>query len=385
MSVINTMLKDLQKREGNFAENNAILSGLKSRSQQAPATGYGNNLLLISGLGMGLFIALLAAIYFISPYQLVKTASPPTSADNSAATIDPPTIQAAVTNTSIVDLQALQPSTPQTTTEKSVTEISHRVSTPPIITPEKEQAITVEPLPAPKIAKATVAANNQNPSAAITSNNDAGIEIKSSLSKTPITLSDEENSQQAYSAALNQYNQGQPQAAKDLLKDALVYYPKNKQARQLLAAIHIFEQRPDIAATVMEQGLAINSHDMDLLRVYLQALVQLENYPKAISVMETHFQLTAPDDMAYLAGLYQKDKQHMHAVKYFSQALRLIPANSIWWMGQGISLEAVGQTQQALDSYQQAISTGRLSTQLTEFIVQRISSIQTQTQTHPTP
>ncbi len=385
MSVINTMLKDLQKREDNFAENNAILSGLKSRSQQAPTTGYGNSLLLISGLGMGLIIALLAAIYFISPYQLVNTASQPTPADNAAATIDPPTIQAPATHTSLADLQDLQPSTLQTTTEKSVTEISHRVTSPPIIAPEKEQAITIEPLPAPKIAKATVAANNQIPSAAnaITSNNDAGAEIKSSLSKTPITLSDEENSQQAYSAALNQYNQGQQQAAKDLLKDALVYYPKNKQARQLLAAIHIFEQRPDIAATVMEQGLAINSHDMDLLRVYLQALVQLENYPKAISVMETHFQLTAPDDMAYLAGLYQKDKQHMHAVKYFSQALRLIPANSIWWMGQGISLEAVGQIQQALNSYQQAISTERLTTQLSEFVLQRINSIQTQTR--PTP
>ena len=87
--------------------------------------------------------------------------------------------------------------------------------------------------------------------------------------------------------------------------------------------------------------------------------------------------------MAYLAGLYQKNKQHMHAVKYFSQALRLIPANSIWWMGQGISLEAVGQIQQALDSYQQAISTERLTTQLSEFVLQRINSIQTQTR--PTP
>jgi MSHA biogenesis protein MshN len=374
MSVINTMLKDLQKRESSYADNNAILQGLKSRTSPPAAAAPRTNLWLITALGAGFIIALLAVTYFISPYQLVKASAPtekPSTSTNPAAS------QPAPVSTTPVAVEEL-PVAQQTT-------VMPIIETVPTVTPVPTTPVT-KPAATATIASQTARvitptepAVKQQPTVttATTLSTETEITTAPRQSKTPVVLSAEEMSQQTYSAALTQYNQGQTQPAKYLLKEALVTDPKNKSARHLLAAIHLVEQRPDIAIDVLEQGLALNLQDMDLLRIYLQALVQTENYTKAISTMETYFQLTAPDDMAYLAGLYQKNKQHLPALKYYSQALRLIPGNSIWWMGQGISLEALEQNQQAQDSYQQALSTGRLTTQLNEFVKQRITSLQT--------
>ena len=365
MSVINTMLKDLQKRETNYADNNEILLGLKSRAQPAPTNASNNNILLIAGLGFGLIVAVLVSIYFISPYQLVKA---PTN--NETLAVNNHTTIATTTAIPAENLSATEThSVPQPTTPViTITDTVERKAVPTKITnpiadtaAAKQQGSTT----------ATVAALPVT-----TESDDTSLTSQPSLRKTPVLLTREEKSQQAYAAALTQYNQGQTQAAKYLLKDAVAIDPKNSQALHLLAAIHIFEQRPDIAVDVLEQGLTVNTNDMDLVRMYLQALVQTENYVKAISAMETYFTLTVPDDMAYLAGLYQKNNQHLAAVKYYSQALRLIPGNSIWWMGQAISLEALDQYQQATDSYHQALSTGRLSTQLNEFVKLRLTSLQ---------
>lgn len=388
MSVINTMLKDLEKRENNFAENNSVLQGLGPRPSK-PVPTETKNIYLISGLiSLGIVVSLISVIYLVSPYQLVKTEPKPIVAESTQQSIHaqnantPEPIEFATNTTN-----PQQRSTEITTANPATT--PEPPSEPsPVMTANIEEPKPVRHLAQQTTAKAPesqppkkIKAETKSKASTAQTNNiseETEDNTKASISRTQRSLSNDEKSQHAYATAMTLYNQGQHQSAKNSLKEALSYYPANKQARQLLAAIHIFEQRPDIAVTVIEQGLAIDVNDMDLLRVYLQALVQIADYPKAIGVMEKHFNLTTPEDMAYLAGLYQKNNQHLPAVKYFSQALRLIPNNSIWWMGQGISLEELGQTQQALDSYQQSITTGRLSSQLREFVLLRIVSIKSQ-------
>ncbi|MBI3186712.1 MAG: tetratricopeptide repeat protein [Gammaproteobacteria bacterium] len=391
MSVINTMLKDLEKREKHFADNNAILHGLKSRASQSTPSAPNSHTYIITLIAIGLMIALMAAIYFISPYRLTKPESPAEPNANTAPAIpaeitvahpDQDSVPApaiAANETQMIEPAQTSPDTPEpviaTPVIKPVTVNSAAQTTKPAVI---AHSITAQPTN-------TLAATTQAPAASDVNTDDdyTAANTNTAVNKKPVILSSEENSQQAYANALTQYNSGRTQAARDLLKDALIYNPKHSQARQLLAAINILEKRPDIALTIIEQGLAINPNDKDLLRVYLQALVQLENYSKAIAIMETHLQASGPDDMAYLAGLYQKNKQHMDAVKTYSQALRLIPGNSIWWMGQAISLEELGKPQQAIDSYQQSLDTDGLSSQLREFVQQRINSIAKQTSQYP--
>ncbi len=91
--------------------------------------------------------------------------------------------------------------------------------------------------------------------------------------------------------------------------------------------------------------------------------------------MEQRLRLTSPEDIAYLAGLYQKQNDHVNAVKLYTRALQLKPSTSLWWMGQGISLEGIEKHEEALQSYQQSISTGQLSGKLAQYAASRIKTI----------
>ena len=171
------------------------------------------------------------------------------------------------------------------------------------------------------------------------------------------------------------YNEGSKQQAKASLKEAIAYSAANRDACSLLAVIYLEDGRADLASEIIEIGLSKHSDDHALLRLYLQSLVQQAKYKEAITVMEQRLRLTSPEDMGYLAGLYQKHNDHVNAVKFYARALQLKPSTSLWWMGQGISLEGIEKYEEALQSYQQSISTGQLSGKLAQYAISRMNII----------
>ncbi|MDT8281172.1 MAG: tetratricopeptide repeat protein, partial [Gammaproteobacteria bacterium] len=200
-------------------------------------------------------------------------------------------------------------------------------------------------------------------------------EIVRVVSKKQREYTSQEKSQHAYAAALSLYNKGSKQQAKASLKEALSYSTTIRDAYNLLAVIYIEDGRIDLASEILESGLSKHINDQALLRLYLQSLVQEARYKEAITVMEKRLRLTSPEDLGYLAGLYQKQNNHFNAVKFYSRALQLKPSTSLWWMGQGISLEVLEQHEEALQSYQQSISTGQLTDKLAFYVMSRIKSI----------
>lgn len=221
------------------------------------------------------------------------------------------------------------------------------------------------------VRKQAAAVENESVAAA---DEDPGLEQE--ISKTHREPTSEEKSQDAYLKALSMYNRGRIQESRVLLKDALKYDAYNLDANKLLASLYLREGKADVAIALIKKGLANYSGNQELLRLYLQAQVQREDYAGAIALMEQHLRLNTPEDIAYLAGLYQKNDGHLSAVKLYSQALQLKPARSVWWMGQGISFEALSKQDEALKSYQQSIVSGQLSTQLAGYVKTRINAIE---------
>ena len=156
--------------------------------------------------------------------------------------------------------------------------------------------------------------------------------------------------------------------------------PGNADACRLLTVVYLEDGRADLAAETIEAGLKLHDKDQNLLRLYVQALVKQKKYSQAIVVMGRRIELTSPEDLGYMAGLYQKNNDHIEAVKYYAQALQLVPSKSVWWLGQGISLEILKQYKEAIQSYQKSVSTGELSTNLMEYAINRMNVIK---QHHP--
>lgn len=396
MSVINTMLKDLERRGVACAgSDDKILGGLSASHNAAFDEEPSHNIYLIGLLGVIAILGIIFAAYYLSPYQLIAVApkkpetlsdamvrpepepradyKPPTLATQSETQMAETTPVAAPATAKPTVAASQNPSTqalpPPSSTTLAQHPSSHAVKRAEVKKPIP-QAATVNKKstrPAPRAAQ-TVAEDAHE-------QDDLSVETSSVVSKQQRDFTPEEKSHQAYATALTLYKQGRKQQAKAMLTTALAFSAGNADASRLLTIIYLEDGRADLAAEAIEKGLAMHADDQTLLRLYLQTLVQQGNYQGAVTVMEQRLRLTTPEDLAYLAGLYQKNNDHLNAVKLYAQALQLIPSKSIWWMGQGISFEVIGRYKEALQAYEKSMSTGQLSSQLFEYTLQRINDI----------
>lgn len=418
MSVINTMLKDLESRgvECEKSDNN-ILGGLSANKQTITEKGFSSDVYLISLISVFSILTIMVTVYFLLPYKMVYVAQeniarPPgntgsseieTQANNKKPAFRPVLIEhnTAVAATSVVAQSALASvsvTKPMSATAiksslaaaKSERQVAAKTAgTKPVVqstnqhssvaeksvTEEKRQQIRSPVIQQP--AKTLSAASQEAVlvEAEIFDETDEALESLEVVNKKQRDYTPQEKSHQAYATASLLYNEGSKQQAKASLKEAIAYGVANRDAYSLLAVIYLEDGRADLASEIIENGLSKHSDDQALLRLYLQSLVQQAKYKEAITVMEQRLRLTSPEDLGYLAGLYQKQNDHLNAVKFYARALQLKPSTSLWWMGQGISLEGIEKHEEALQSYQQSISTGQLSGKLAKYAASRIKSI----------
>jgi len=399
MSVINTMLKDLEQRGGKRDQSKEdVLQGLSSSTTGIFHERNFNPYLvsLFSVLGVCVILML---VYLYSPYRLVdaqQVAQPAGAAVTAtrAAGIDsdinvasaeigkvvprPAAVvavaekratspQPAATTTSLAPAKKTpDPDATLPTTRAESTQIATADATSTVRRNHVKQANTAT---ADRVESAD--SRSAIPTASITED-----ETDAAISKTKREPGKIEKSENTYRHAMDLFSQGRTDEARLQLKQALGLEPANSKATQLLAAIYLGDNRSELAVDVLDKGLKLRPADQDLLRLYLQVQVQMKNYTQAIDIMERRMRLNTPEEVAYLAGLHQKNNDHLGAARLYAQALKLVPSNSVWWMGQGISFEALGMNEEAMKSYRQSIESGRLNTQLTEYVLGRIASIE---------
>jgi MSHA biogenesis protein MshN len=71
----------------------------------------------------------------------------------------------------------------------------------------------------------------------------------------------------------------------------------------------------------------------------------------------------------------QRQSRHEEAVAQYQIALKLVPNNGLWLMGEGISLQALQRNGEARAAYQQALATNNLSAQLQAFVQQKLKEL----------
>ena len=335
MSVINTMLKDLEQRGGKRDQSKEeILQGLSSS-----ATGIMRKrefspylISLFSVLGVCVILLLL---YLYSPYQLVATRE--SSGAQPVAVAQPPVPPV----TSPVTVVA--PATPIVTENDAAvaerTAVIEKPATPPLQVSDAAAAVPAKPSTEPKDAIAQPGAagkevtasngklNNTRQAKPVTSDQADAVnqrsavqlatsqesETEADISKTKREPSNAEKSVNAYVLAMDMFSQGRTDESRLQLKQALALDPANSKASQLLAAVYLGDNRAELAVDVLDKGLKLRPADQDLLRLYLKVQVQMKNYAQAIDIMEHRMRLSTPEDVAYLApqvgGLDRRHQQ----------------------------------------------------------------------------
>ena len=148
-------------------------------------------------------------------------------------------------------------------------------------------------------------------------------------------------------------------------------------ARQALIGILIEAGRNADAEDVLSESLSINPRQPREAMVLARLQVERGDFDAAIGMLESVSAYAGSDAgyYSFLAAVYQRASKHEEAARQYRNALALMPRNAIWMMGLGISLRALGDSNQAQDAFKRAASTGTLSPELQAYVVKQFTEL----------
>jgi len=245
------------------------------------------------------------------------------------------------------------------------------------------------------VAKKTVKAKVKKPIAiktAVEDNNNDDINIDDAvdveeLDNSPVVqlkkkhrpLNSKQLAEIAYQKGYKFLQQGRMREGKEYLREALALYIPHIKAREMLAGIYIKSGHLISAAELLNEGVKVAPEYPLFAKLYARVLLEQNNPALAVQILErgsAAAQINAePDYYALLAATYQRVNKHDKAVDIYLQLVKIRPSAGVWWLGLGISLEKSGKNKEALEAYQRAQKTGSLKTGLAKFANNRVAAL----------
>jgi MSHA biogenesis protein MshN len=178
-----------------------------------------------------------------------------------------------------------------------------------------------------------------------------------------------------YRRALSSLQDGRMTDTVAALELALKYEPSHEAARQTLVGLLIEANRTDEAMRQLQLGLTLDPRQPAM--AMLLARLQIEGGGNGIDTLMRTLPYAGndPEYRAFLAAALARQQRHREAAEQYQQAVRAVPGNGVWWMGLGISLQADKRNGEALDAFQKARASGRLSQELQSFVERRIQQL----------
>ncbi len=178
--------------------------------------------------------------------------------------------------------------------------------------------------------------------------------------------------------AVGLVNQGRIAEGLDGLRAALKIDPGYDEVRQTLVALLIEGNRLDEAAASLRDGLALDPSNTGFAVLLARVMVERNDVNGALALLQGHSAAgsASPEYRAFVAALYQRLERHGDAVAEYQAALKIAPNAGVWWVGLGISQQALNRPKDAVESFQRAKASGTLSPDLTAFADRRLKLLQ---------
>lgn len=178
--------------------------------------------------------------------------------------------------------------------------------------------------------------------------------------------------------AVGMINSGRVAEGLDGLRAALKIDPGYDEVRQTLVALLIEAKQMDEAAAVLRAGLALEPSNTKSAVVLARVMVEHNDVAGALALLQQHAEAgeSSPDYHAFAAALYQRLERHGDAVAEYQAALKLAPTAGVWWVGLGISQQALNRPKEAVQAFQRAKDSGTLAPDLAAFTDKRLKLLQ---------
>jgi len=206
---------------------------------------------------------------------------------------------------------------------------------------------------------------------------------ESSTPKTGVTgitkkfrpLSPEQIAEAAYRAGIENIQKGKISEGMRELQNALASHQGHIKAREILAGLLIRSGQSNEAGDLLNKGIELHPGNSQYVKLYSRILLEQGKREMAIQVLEANKPALINDleYFAILAAVYQQLKQHHEAARIYTQLVNIQPGRGVFWMGLGISLEADGKHDKALEAYQRAKVSGNMDSNVMQFINDKIT------------
>lgn len=185
-----------------------------------------------------------------------------------------------------------------------------------------------------------------------------------------------------YRKAVQLVQHGQNISAERLLQRALSLQVDHLLARELLTTLLVKRNAVQDAIAVLAKGIDIAPGQARFPLWLAQLHMKLDAAKQALNVLEKNaarFQ-HQPTYLGVLATLYQQSGRHTEAHQNFLRATNLAPQDGRWWLGLGMTEEALENWASAKDAYRRAKEYGFIEGPLLQFVQQRLAVMSTRLQ-----
>jgi MSHA biogenesis protein MshN len=167
-----------------------------------------------------------------------------------------------------------------------------------------------------------------------------------------------------------------PQSVEGLQR-LLQEQPRNAALQSALVGALLDAGRRDEAMRVARDALSRDAAQPALAVTLARMQVDRGELQSAIATLEKSLPQGAEraDYQAFLAALLQRDGQHQRAAQHYAAALSQSPQNGVWWLGMGISLQAMQRQGEALEAFRRAKAAGGLNPELLAFVNGKIEQL----------
>ncbi len=197
------------------------------------------------------------------------------------------------------------------------------------------------------------------------------------VSKQPTHLTPQQQADNEYRRADQLMRQGRNTEALAGYEAALQLDAGHELARHSMVNLLLEKKRNADAERVLQDGLTINPQQTNLAMLLARLQAEHNELPLALDTMlkSLPYAEKQPEYMAILAALMQRQNRHKEAVEYYRKALQLKPQAGVWLMGMGISLRAQQQNAEAREAFKNALESNTLSGELQTYVSQQLKEL----------
>ena len=198
------------------------------------------------------------------------------------------------------------------------------------------------------------------------------VPVKSSLTISRTQLSPQELAANKIIQAEQAMERHDIAKAESLFEEILLVMPAHETARKQLAALWYGKKYYQEAVNLLSQGIALAPEAEEMRLMSARIYYEQGKARQAFNILNPVNGSNSTEIQTLLANVSAELNEHESAVTAYRKLIGLEPTVGRWWLGIAVSLDSLGKFVPARDAYQQSIARNNLSTSAMQFARQRL-------------